>query len=84
MHLTPNLGFLSTSVGQPSGQGLTLELYRIAFEAAQATTKEAEPALAEALARLRADLAAGALPPVAWTLQDWLTRTLQGLTVFES
>jgi hypothetical protein len=32
-----------------------------------------------ALTRLRADLASGALPPVAWTLQDWLTRTLQSL-----
>ena len=33
-----------------------------------------------AFTRLRADLVSGALPPVAWTLQDWLTRTLQGLT----
>ena len=38
----------------------------------------ADPPLA--LTRLRADLASGALPPLAWTLQDWLTRTLQGLT----
>jgi hypothetical protein len=36
-----------------------------------------------ALARLRADLASGALPPLAWTLQDWLARTLLGLTAFE-
>jgi hypothetical protein len=65
--------------GETSGEGLTLELYRIAFDAAQHTTREAEPALADALARLRTDLAAGALSPVAWTLQDWLTRTLQSL-----
>jgi len=44
-----------------------------------ATTREAEATLTDALARLRADLAAGALPPVAWTLQNWLTRTLQSL-----
>lgn len=84
-HVAPILAEAARSLstlcqtGETSGEGLTLELYRMAFEAAQTTTGEAEPALAQALARLRADLASGALPPVAWTLQDWLTRILQSL-----
>ncbi len=84
-HVAPILAEAARSLsvlcqtGETSGEGLTLELYRIAFDAAQATTREAEPALADALARLRTDLVSGALPPVAWTLQDWLTRTLQSL-----
>jgi hypothetical protein len=32
-----------------------------------------------ALIRLRADLASVAVPPVAWAIEDWLTRTLQSL-----
>jgi hypothetical protein len=60
-------------------EDLTVQAYQAAFEEAQAATKEAEAALGEALIRLRADLASDALPPVAWTLQDWLTRILQGL-----
>ena len=39
----------------------------------------ATPAFEVVLTRRRADLVAGALAPVAWTLQDWLTRTLQSL-----
>ncbi len=84
-HVAPILAEAARSLsvlcqtGETSGEGLTLELYRIAFEAAQATTREAEPTLTEALAGLRADLASAALPPVALALQGWLTRTLQGL-----
>jgi hypothetical protein len=80
-HVAPILAEAARSLsvlcqtGETSGEGLTLELYRIAFDAAQDTTREAEPALADALARLRTDLVSGALPLVAWTLQDWLTRT---------
>jgi hypothetical protein len=59
---------------------LTVEAYRLATEKARAAVGEAEAALANALGRLRADLAAGALSRPAWTIQDWLTRTLQGLT----
>jgi hypothetical protein len=60
-------------------EGLTVQAYQAAFKAAQATASEAETPLAGALGQLRADLAAGALSPVAWTLQGWLTRTLQSL-----
>jgi hypothetical protein len=69
--------------GDSGSEDLTLQAYQAALEEAGAATREAEATLREALARLRADLASGALPPVAWTLQDWLTRTLQGLTAFE-
>lgn len=62
------------------GGALTIGAYWAAFEGARGTTKEADSILAEALGRLRADLAAETLSPVAWPLQDWLTRTLQGLT----
>jgi hypothetical protein len=70
------------SACQPGDSGsddLTLRAYQAALEKAHAASREAEAALGEALTRLRADLASGALPPVAWTLQDWLTRTLQSL-----
>ncbi len=66
--------------GKSDAQGLILQAYQAVLEEAQATTREAEATLTAALARLRSDLAAGALPPVAWTVQDWLTRTLQSLT----
>jgi hypothetical protein len=65
--------------GESETPDLTLQAYQAAWEEARAATREAEATLTDALARLRADLAACALPPVAWTLQDWLTRTLQGL-----
>ena len=70
--------------GVPGGEGLTIHAYRAAFEGAQAAAREAETTLSSVLGRLRADLAAGALSPTAWTLQDWLTRTLQSLTAFEN
>jgi len=66
-------------LGESEAQGLTLQAYQAVLEEVGATTREAEATLTDALARLRADLAAGALPPVAWTLQNWLTRTLQSL-----
>jgi hypothetical protein len=65
--------------GDFGSDDLTLQAYQAALEKAQAATREAEATLGEALTRLRADLATGALPPVAWTFQDWLTRTLQSL-----
>jgi hypothetical protein len=65
--------------GESETRELTLQAYQAVLEEARAATREAETTLTDALARLRADLASGALPPVAWTLQDWLTRTLQGL-----
>jgi hypothetical protein len=64
----------------PGGEALTIQGYQAAFEAAQDAAREAEAILAETLAGMRADLAAGSLSPVAWPLQDWLTRTTQGLT----
>jgi hypothetical protein len=66
--------------GDSGPEDLTLQVYQAALEEAGARTREAEATLGEALTRLRADLASGALPPVAWTIQNWLTRTLQGLT----
>jgi hypothetical protein len=63
-----------------AGEALTIGAYWAAFEGARGTTGEADSILAEALARLRAELAAETLSPVAWPLQDWLTHTLQGLT----
>ena len=60
---------------------ITTQAYRLAFEGAQATAMEVEAPLTSALGSLRADLAAGALPPAAWPIHDWLTRILQGLTV---
>jgi hypothetical protein len=66
--------------GDSGSEDLTLQAYQAALEKAGAAASEAEATLGEALTRLRADLASGALPPVAWTLQNWLTRTLQGLT----
>jgi hypothetical protein len=64
----------------PDGDALTIHGYQAAFEAAQDAAREVETTLAETLAGMRADLAAGSLPPVVWPFQDWLTRTLQGLT----
>jgi len=66
--------------GESEAEGLTLQTYQAAFEKARSSTREPEATLREALSRLRTDLAAGALPPVAWALQEWLTRTLQDLT----
>jgi hypothetical protein len=64
---------------ESDGEGLTIQSYRAAFEQIQVTATEAETLLAGALSTLRADLAAGVLSSSAWPLQDWLTRTLQGL-----
>jgi hypothetical protein len=69
--------------GDSGSEDVTLQAYQAALEEAQARTREAEATLREALARLRADLTSGALPPLAWAIEDWLTRTLQGLTAFE-
>jgi hypothetical protein len=66
--------------GDSGSEDLTLQVYQAALEEAGARTREAEATLGEALTRLRADLASGALTPLAWTIQNWLTRTLQGLT----
>ena len=60
-------------------EALTVQAYQAAIEEARAAAGEAEAALADSLGRVRADLAAGVLSPTAWTIQDWLTRTLQGL-----
>ncbi len=60
---------------------LTPDVYQAALRETQASASAAETTLASALARLRADLAAGVLSALAWTLQDWLTRILQGLIV---
>ncbi|UCC88244.1 MAG: beta-galactosidase [Anaerolineales bacterium] len=62
---------------QPGGEELTVFTYRAAFEGARTAAREVEGLLAQALGRLRADLAAGTLSLVAWPLQDWLTRILQ-------
>jgi hypothetical protein len=67
--------------GGPDAPGLTLDAYRAAFGQAQTAAWEAAARLGLALGGLRADLASGSLSPAAWPLQDWLARTLQGLTV---
>jgi hypothetical protein len=66
--------------GGSDAPGLTLDAYRAAFGQAQTAAREAAARLGQALGGLRADLAAGSLSPAAWPLQDWLARTLQGLT----
>jgi hypothetical protein len=66
--------------GESDGQDLTTQAYRAAFDQTQVIAREAESTLAGALNALRADLAAGALSPAAWPIQDWLTRVLQGLS----
>jgi hypothetical protein len=66
--------------GEPGKAGITIQSYQAALDGAEASASESQIILAGSLARLRADLATGSLPHVAWVLQDWLTRTLQGLT----
>jgi hypothetical protein len=63
----------------PDGEALTIQRYQAAIEAAQDAAREAETILAVTLAGMRADLAAGSLSRLTWSLQDWFTRTLQGL-----
>jgi hypothetical protein len=58
---------------------LTVQAYRAANEQGQAAAFQAEASLTRALARLRADLAAGALSAASRPVHDWLTRVLQGL-----
>jgi hypothetical protein len=65
--------------GEPGEDSWTVHTYRAAVEETQAAAREARAILADALGQLRADLVAGTLPLVAWPLQDWLTRILQGL-----
>jgi hypothetical protein len=65
---------------EPDAEGLTFRVYQVAFEEAGSASREAEAMLAGTLGRLRADLVTGALPLVAWTIQYWLTRTLQSLS----
>ncbi|GAB4544298.1 MAG: hypothetical protein Kow0063_37940 [Anaerolineae bacterium] len=65
--------------GASETQALTIQTYQVILEEARAATGEAETTLTDALARLRTDLVSGVLPAAAWTLQDWLTRTLQSL-----
>jgi hypothetical protein len=54
--------------GDSGSEDLTLPAYQAVLDKAGTATREAEAALSEALARLRADLASGALPPVAWSV----------------
>lgn len=70
----------SITVVCQDNEALTVQAYRGAFEEARAAAREGEATLADSLGRLRADLSAGVLSPTAWAIQDWLTRTLQGLT----
>jgi hypothetical protein len=65
--------------GDSGSEDLTLPAYQAAFEEAGAKTREAGGPLSEALVRLRADLASGAVPPLAWALQGWLTHILRAL-----
>jgi hypothetical protein len=69
-----------TATYQASQAGLTVQAYRAAFEQEQAAVLQAEASLARALARLRADLAAGVLSAAPRPVHDWLTRMLQELS----
>jgi hypothetical protein len=68
-----------TTASQAGQAGLTVQAYRAAYEQGQAAALQADASLSRALARLRADLAAGALSAAARPVHDWLTRMLQGL-----
>jgi hypothetical protein len=69
---------------QASQAGLTVQAYRAAFEQGQAAALQADAALTGALARLRADLAAGVLSAAPRPVHDWLTRMLQGLNTIRA
>jgi hypothetical protein len=69
-----------TAACQGGQAGLTVQAYRAAYEQEQAAALQAEASLTRALARLRADLAAGALSATTRPVHDWLTRMLQGLS----
>jgi hypothetical protein len=68
-------------LGSSGRRELTPAAYQASLDETRAAAVAAETTLASALARLRADLAAGVLSGLAWPLQDWLTRILQGLIV---
>jgi hypothetical protein len=68
-----------TALCQAGRAGITVQAYRAAFEQGQAAALQADASLARALARLRADLAAGTLSAAVRPVHDWLTRMLQGL-----
>jgi hypothetical protein len=65
---------------QPGDEPFTVRGYRTRFNQAREAAQQAEALLAGALSRLRLDLVAGDLPAAAWAFQDWLARTLQGMT----
>jgi len=84
--VSPRLGEAAQSIqaicqnSELSGQGLTVDTYRAAWTRAHGVAREASALLMEALARVRSDQAAGALSPAAWSLENWLTCILNGLT----
>jgi hypothetical protein len=75
----PALAEAARAVTAASQAVLTVQAYRAAHEQGQAAILQAEVSLGKALARLRADLAAGALSGATRPVHDWLTRMLQGL-----
>ena len=69
-------------VCQPPESNLTTSAYQAAWDQADAAARQVTGTLAGPLRRLRADLAAGALPLAAWPVQDWLTDILQNLVTW--
>jgi hypothetical protein len=68
-----------TRMCRPSEGNLTTSIYRTAWDQADTAARQVTDTLAGPLSILRTDLAAGALPPAAWPVQDWLTDILQNL-----
>ncbi len=75
----PALAEAARAITAACQAGITVQAYQAAYEQGQAAALQAEASLTRVLARLRADLAAGALSATTRPVHDWLTRMLQGL-----
>jgi hypothetical protein len=65
--------------GESTGGDLTIQAYQATWERTRSMVRKGEASLAGVLCSLRADLVAGALPPSAWPIHDWLAHILQSL-----